>query len=144
MVILHSKNLKDELSKLGSYNYHKFNDKKRAKWKIVNLLNDKYNLSFDLHNWINYNDNDEVAYFLNEAYSNAESYSKWVKFHLWVSEKGFIIGVEHQDGFNASEVAELGVRENEGAGFRFFKNCKSQIFFDDAEKAKVIYMDFKL
>jgi len=119
----------------------------KAKWAIVDLLNEKYYCHFsqpiDLYNWLNYNENDEVSYFLNEAGSNTLNYAEGKipsTFHLWLGRKGFVIAIEQEGkGFDAARVDALRLRENEGAGFEFFRKCQSTIFFDDKEKAKIIY-----
>ncbi len=119
----------------------------KAKWAIVDLLNEKYSRHFnepvDLYNWLNYNESDEVSYFLNEAGSNTLNYAELkmpAAFHLWLGQKGFVIGIE-QEGkcFNALRVDQLRLRENEGAGFEFFRKCQSRIFFDNKENTKIIY-----
>ena len=141
-------NISDEI--LGKYG--------DCKWAIVDLLNQKYgsalgsqfnlalNGKFDLYNWINKNKQDEVAYFLNEAGSNCLNYSEFkapYKFHLWLGEKGFIIGLEQKGkGFNAEAVHQQKIKENEGAAFEFFRECNSKIFFDDSVNAKIIYLQF--
>ena len=135
--------------------YHEINIKDLesygdAKWAIVDLLNDHYSSvltsNFDLYNWINHNEKDEVAYFLNETGSNVLNYSEFgapAKFHLWLGEKGFIIGIEQKgNGFNAFEIDKFGLKENEGAGFNFFRECKSQIFFDNVENVKIVFMKY--
>ncbi len=119
----------------------------QAKWAIVDLLNETYSKRFaepiDLYNWLNYNSNDEVSYFLNEAGSNALNYTEQKKptaFHLWLGENGFVIGIEQEGkGFDAVRVDSLRLRENEGAGFDFFRNCQGTVFFDNKENAKIIY-----
>lgn len=160
MVISFSFNLKEALEKI------KFGGEKRtivierttgynvsivsygkAKWAIVDLLNESYSHRFNepinLHNWLNYNESDEVSYFLNEAGSNTLNYADGKissTFHLWRGEKGFVIGIE-QDGnsFDALRIDTLRLRENEGAGFDFYRKCRGTIFFDDKNKAKIIY-----
>ena len=105
----------------------------------------EYSSKFDLYNWLEFNSKDEVAYFLNEAGSNCLTYSDHKtphKFHLWLGSKGFIIGIEQLGtGFNASEINEKKIKDNEGAAFEFFRNCQSEIFFDDSQKAKIVYME---
>ncbi len=122
-----------------------------AKWAIVDLVNNEYSQvlenSSDLYNWLNYNESDELAYFLNEAGSNALNYSEFKapsKFHLWLGKQGFVVGIEQKGmGFNAQEVNEKLIRENEGAAFEFFRNCKSTIFFDNPSNARIIFMEWK-
>lgn len=119
-----------------------------AKWKIVDLLNQNYstvlNTEFDLYNWLVYQENDEVAYFLNEAGSNALNYSQFgapSKFHLWMGKSGFIIGIEQKgSGFNALKTNSERLKENQGAAFEFFRKCKNKIFFDNPLEAKTVFM----
>ncbi len=119
----------------------------KAKWAIVDLLNEQYaklfNSPIDLYNWLNYNESDEVAYFLNEAGSNTLNYAELKKpsaVHLWWGKKGFVIGIEQEGrGFDAARIDLLRLRENEGAGFEFFRKCKGTVFFDDVKEAKIIY-----
>lgn len=119
----------------------------KAKWAIVDLLNEKYSKFFvepiDLYNWLKYNSNDEVSYFLNEAGSNALNYAEQKKptaFHLWLGEKGFVMGIEQEKkGFDAVRVDSLRLRENEGAGFDFFRNCRGKVFFDNRRNARLVY-----
>lgn len=117
-----------------------------AKHQMVELINQRYNTTFDHFNWINQNIADEVAYFINEAGSNVLSYSKFkapFKFHLWFGSKGFIIGIEQKGrGFNAKEIHQQGLKENQGAAFDFFRNCKNIVFFDDPDKAKMVFFEF--
>ncbi|HIG93070.1 TPA: hypothetical protein HA242_06575 [Candidatus Woesearchaeota archaeon] len=122
------------------------------KWKIVDSLNQKYSAllpsPFDLYNWLNKNTKDEVAYFLNEAGSNALSYAQHQipsQFHLYLGKKGFIIAIEQQgQSFNPIEIDEKNIKENEGAGFTFFRNSKSTIFFDNPLQASIIYFLYLL
>tara|TARA_Y100000310_G_C20500102_1_gene723538 strand:+ start:264 stop:761 length:498 start_codon:yes stop_codon:yes gene_type:complete len=118
-----------------------------SKWEIVNLLNQKFNLNTDLANWLNYDQTDEVSYFLNEVGSNSLHHSEFKaphKFHLWRGENGFVIGVEQKGaGFDAEHVEENKVMDNQGAAFDFFRSCKGNIFFDDSKNAKVVYFEFK-
>lgn len=121
----------------------------KAKWALVDLLNQKYSTvlkdKIDLYNWLNYNEQDEVSYFLNEAGSNCLNYAQFkapYKFHLWLGEKGFIVAIEQKgQSFNALEVAEKNIKENEGAAFHFFKKCKSEIFFDNSEETNIVFME---
>ena len=94
MVIHFQKTLLESLNTIKFKEYHKFpinnqyelrtlkNSDKivgkygEAKWKVVELLNEKLRHNFNLHNWLNQNKKDEVAYFLNEAGSNCLNYSK--------------------------------------------------------------------
>ncbi|MEW5896343.1 MAG: hypothetical protein AB1668_01505 [Nanoarchaeota archaeon] len=123
-----------------------------VKWEIVDMLNQEYSTilenNFDLYNWLNENSNDELAYFLNEAGSNVLGYSDFgapYKFHLWLGKKGFILGIEQKGkGFNAEEVCNKKIKENEGAAFNFFRNCRSEIFFDDSKNARTVFMLFKI
>ncbi|MBS3116964.1 hypothetical protein J4421_05200 [Candidatus Woesearchaeota archaeon] len=121
-----------------------------AKWAVVDILNEQYShlliSPIDLYNWLHYNENDEVSYFLNEAGSNALSHSQFkvpAKFHLWQGTKGFVIAIEQKGkGFNAKEVDQKRIKDNEGAAFNFFRKCKNKIFFDEPEDARVVYMEF--
>lgn len=120
----------------------------KAKWAMVDILNQRYHSvlkdKFDLYNWLDYNENDEVAYFLNEAGSNALNHSEFKaphRFHLWLGRKGFIIGIEQKGkGFNVAEISN-GKR---GGGFDFFEKCKSIVFFDDSQNARTVFMEWKI
>lgn len=120
----------------------------QAKWAVVDILNKKQGACFkntiNLYNWLLYNENDEVAYFLNEAGSNALNYSEQKApsiFHLWLGKRGFIIGIGQDDkGFDAKQVAETGKKENAGAAFDFFRRCKNIIFFDEPTEARLVLM----
>lgn len=122
-----------------------------AKWAVVDLLNEKYGAilfnKFDLHNWLEKNQDDEVAYFLNEAGSNSLNYSQFLApsgFHLWLGKKGFVIGIEQKGkGFNAVKVHEEKLKEHLGGAFQFFRECKNAVFFDNAEEARVVYLEVK-
>lgn len=122
-----------------------------AKWMVVDVLNEKYGAvlfnKFDLHNWLEKNENDEVAYFLNEAGSNSLNYSEFLapyKFHLWLGKKGFVIGIEQKgEGFNAVKINEEKIKEHQGGAFQFFRECKNTTFFDNAEDAKVVYFEVR-
>lgn len=165
MAIHYQKSLQDALQNIGEFQHHELfvHDQERIlsnsselidrygqlKWQIVDLLNERYSKiiknRFDLYNWLNFNVHDEVAYFLNEAGSNCLNYAEHKiphKFHLWLGENGFIIGVEQLGkGFNAQEVNKKRIKDNEGAAFEFFRNCKSSIFFDDSKEARIVYME---
>ncbi len=122
-----------------------------AKWNIVDLLNQHYSQllenPFDLYNWLNHNEQDELAYFLNEAGSNCLNHSEYkapYKFHVWLGHKGFIVGIEQKGrGFPAHKVHHQKIKSNEGAAFDFFRKSKSRIFFDDPHEAKMVFMEFK-
>jgi len=120
------------------------------KWLIINILNQQYNQiltnKFDLYNWLNRNEKDEVSYFLNETGSNIFNYSEEkrpYKFHLWLGDRGFIIGIEQKGkGFNAKSINTNKIKDNEGAAFNFYRQCRSNIFFDDPENARIIYLEY--
>jgi len=118
-----------------------------AKHQLVELINQRYNTTFDQMNWINQNTDDEVAYFLNEAGSNVLSYSEFkapFKFHLWFGLKGFIIGMEQKGkGFKAQEIHQQKLKENQGAAFDFFRSCKNKVFFDDPNQVKTVFFEFR-
>ncbi len=122
-----------------------------AKWAIVDLLNEEYGLllfnKFDLYNWLEKNKDDEVASFLNEAGSNCLNYSQYLapsRFQLWLGKNGFIIGIEQKGkGFDASKVNEEKLKENQGGAFSFFRESKGVIFFDNAEEARIVYLQVK-
>jgi len=120
----------------------------QQKWAVVELLNKTYGAKFDLYNWITQIVTEEVAYFLNEAGSNSLNYTEYKapdNFSLWLGKKGFIISIEQQGtGFDAQRIHQLEIKENEGAGFDFFRNCKGKVFFDDHENAKIIYLQLLL
>ncbi|MBT3814480.1 hypothetical protein HOE37_03000 [Candidatus Woesearchaeota archaeon] len=119
-----------------------------AKHEIVELINQVYNKSFNHHNWINKNLEDEVAYFINEVGSNSLNHSEFKaphKFHVWFGKQGFIVAVEQLGkGFNAEDVHENKIKSNEGRAFEFFNNCKSKIFFDDSKEAKIVFMEHEI
>jgi hypothetical protein len=117
----------------------------KTKWEIVDLLNNHYNQNkFNLYNWLNKNKDDEVSYFLNEVGSNSLNHSPFLapyKFHLWLGESGFIIAIEQKgEGFNANFINQNRIKDNQGAAFTFFRNCKNQIFFDDPNNTKTVFM----
>ena len=122
-----------------------------SKWAVVDLLNEEYGAimfnKFDLHNWLLKNKDDEIAYFLNEAGSNSLNYSQYLapsSFHLWLGKKGFVIGIEQKGmGFNAVKVHDEKLKENQGGAFRFFRECKNAVFFDNAEDARIVYFELK-
>ena len=117
----------------------------QAKWQVVDLVNERFNSDFDLHNWLNKNKDDELAYFLNEAGSNCLNYSEHkvpYQFHLWLGKKGFVVGIEQLGKcFDAQHVQEHKIKGNEGAAFEFFRNCQSEVFFDDAQKVRIVLME---
>ncbi|MBI4983606.1 hypothetical protein HZC32_03100 [Candidatus Woesearchaeota archaeon] len=123
----------------------------KMKWKVADLLNERYGSiledRFDLYNWLHYNERDELAYFLNEAGSNCLNYSKYkapYKFHVWLGNTGFVVGIEQQgEGFPAELIHNQKVKQNEGAAFKFFNKCRSTIFFDDSKDAKMVLMEYR-
>ncbi len=122
----------------------------KALWTVVEVLNSRYHekleLEFNLYNWIEHNNSDEVAYFLNEASSNCLNYSQFKapwKFVVYFGSYGFVLGVLQQgNGFNAESVFLDRVKSNEGAGFLFYEECSSVIFFDDPDCATSVYLEF--
>ena len=156
MVIKLDTDLNEELKNIGNGEYNKIminsEEYGESKWQIVEIINQKYSQvlknKFDLYNWLYHNKNDEVAYFLNEAGSNVLNYSEFnipSKFHLWLGNKGFLIGIEQQGrGFNAAKIDKENIKENEGAAFEFYRNCKSIVFFDNPEEARIVYLVYFL
>lgn len=168
MTLCFQTKLDDSLQKIELINYHHFllqeSPKSRTisnsdelieaygkiKWQIIDLLNQQYSEvlvePFNLYNWLNYNTNDEAAYFLNEAGSNCLNYSEHKiphQFHLWLGQKGFVVGIEQLgSGFDAEKIHEKNIKENEGSGFEFFRNCRSRIFFDDKNNSRMVLMEF--
>jgi len=121
------------------------------KGKVVERVNEKFSCvlkdKFDLYNWLERKD-DELAYFLAEVGSNCLCYSEFkipFKFCLWFGAKGFVVGVEQKgSGFNALKVDQQRLKDGEGAAFEFFRNCRSEIFFDDKVNAKMVLMEWKV
>ena len=55
-----------------------------------------------------------------------------------------MLGVEQKGtGFNAQEVHDKNLKENEGAAFNFFRKCQSSVFFDNAQDARMVLMEFR-
>lgn len=169
MVLNFTQNLQQALEKIGFLEYvelsihekeelrtylvsdqiiEKYGD---AKWAIVDMLNEKYGAllfnKFDLHNWLEKNKDDEVAYFLNEAGSNSLNYSQYLtpsRFHLWLGQQGFVIGIEQKGkGFDAIKVDEEKLKEHQGGAFHFFRECKNVVFFDHPEEVRIVYLEVK-
>ncbi len=121
-----------------------------AKWAIVDLLNQEYSsslqTSIDLHHWINHEEDDEVAYFLNEAGSNTLNYAEQrfpSAFRCWLGERGFILAIEQEGrGFAAERIHQQRIKVNEGAAFSFYRRCRATIFFDDPTNARVVYFKY--
>ncbi len=117
----------------------------KHKWTIPDLLNLRYNTTFDHHNWLHYKESDEVAYFLNEAGNNVFHYCGFpFQFHVWFGKKGFVIGISQEKEFNAVEINENRVFQTEGRGFEFYRSCKSVVFFDDPKNVKCVYFEYLL
>lgn len=123
-----------------------------AKEKIVELLNKEYaeeRKPFALENWLLKKEEDEVAYFLNEAGANVLFHSAQkipAQFQLWLGKRGFVIGIEQQGGGfhveKALQKAALLQQKNRGGrGFAFFQKCKATVFFDDAKEARIVFME---
>lgn len=110
---------------------------------VIDTLNKRYNTNFNQENWLNYKE-DKVAWFVNETGSNCLNYSEFkipAKFHLWLGDEGFVIGIEQLGkGFNSFEINKRIIKENKGAAFNFYRECKGVVFFDDKEEAKVVYL----
>jgi len=131
---------------------HIINKYGEVKWAVVDLLNTHYSKQlskpFDLYHWLEFNDEDEVSYFLSETGSNALSYSQFKtpsNFQVWLGEKGFVIGIEQKGkGFNAQDIHHQKIKENEGAAFDFFRKAKNTIFFDNSINARIIYIEHLL
>ncbi len=123
----------------------------KAKWAVVDYLNERYKgriKKIDLHHWIEFDKSDEVAYFLNEAGSNCLNYAEYkipYAFRVWSGKKGFVIGViQKGKSFDAFEIDSKRIKENEGAAFTFFRECKNVVFFDNPSEARVVYLEVKL
>ncbi len=162
MVINFTKRLQQALENIRYQDYHQLpvhsEEQKRsdeiigiygdAKWKVVHLLKESYGLPTDLHNWLYFDERDEVAYFLNEAGSNALNYSDYRApsyFHVWLGTKGFVIGIEQKgNGFDAHHVHRKRIKDNEGAAFDFYRKCRSSVFFDDPKNARIVFMEYIL
>ena len=121
----------------------------QVKWQGIELLNEHYGTTFCLSHWLHeqgYTGDDDVSSFLNEAGSNVLSHSEFKapwKFHLWLGKQGFIIGIQQKGrGFNAREIDEKRIKQNEGAAFEFFRRCRSMVFFDDSKNARIVYFKF--
>ena len=122
----------------------------KVKWEIVDILNQEYSMileaPFDLYHWLDHHENDEVAYFINEAGSNCLNYAEFKmpsKFHLWLGRKGFVIGIEQKGkGFNAKDIHQNKQKENQGAAFDFFRRCDSVVFFDQSQDASTVYLEY--
>lgn len=159
MVFYFNYTLEQSKVNINFTNYHKFNihNKLRtwknscdiieiygkAKWDIIDILNEHYNKNYNLENWIN-NIYEEVSFFLNEAGSNSLNHTKNktpLKFHLFLGKLGFIIGIEQECIFNPKYIQKNNIKTNEGRGFKFYKICKNKIFFDNPTKAKIIFME---
>jgi hypothetical protein len=159
MVIRYDHTLQDALNSIGKHTYHEFlvsavprnltngDDllqlNHEAKEEIFHLLNKCYGTNFNLHNWLEGKD-DDLACFINEVSSNALSYSSHKiasKFHLWKGTKGFLIGVEQKSGFDAKAVDHGRKRQNEGAGFNFFRESQGTVFFSNSKYANVVYLE---
>lgn len=127
----------------------------KAKWKIIYILNNYYNhrlnhrlnQKFDLYNWLHKKE-DDVAYFLSEAGSNCLNYSTFkapAQFHLWCGNNSFVIAIEQKgEGFPAKIIDIKKLRKNDGAGFDFFRQCKSSIFFNNPTAATIVFMECSL
>jgi hypothetical protein len=113
-----------------------------TKDRIVELVNKNYGTNYNLENWVN-DKEDDLAYFLNETGSNMLNYSSNkipLKFHLYLGKKGFIVAMEQESCFNAQEVDNKKLKENQGRAFNFYRQSKNKIFFDNPEKAKTVFM----
>jgi len=125
----------------------KYAQAKRELIEMVNILGKKKGFSTDLQNWILENEEDEIAYFLNEAGANCLAHAEWKapkEFHLWTGKKGFILGVEQSGkSFSAKncfqESRKKILQSSGGKGFAFFKDCRSAIFFDNPKEARTIF-----
>lgn len=160
MVLCFDKRLKESLDTLGEYESKIFpvpsgNSASadflkvfgEINWQIVDLLNNRYSHflaeKFDLYNWLDYNEKDEVAYFLAEAGQNCFNHAERpAVFHLYLGKEGFILGIEQEKPFHPEQIDRERIKENQGAAFEFFRNCKNTIFFDNPEQARIAYLEF--
>ncbi len=116
-----------------------------AKWAIVDLINTNQQVPYmiSLYNWLYHREEDEIAYFLSEAGSNALNYSEFKApshFDLWLGERGIIIAiVQYGQSFDPYHISKHNIKENEGAAFSFYHRCKGTIFFDNPQSALVVY-----
>lgn len=118
----------------------------KAKWHIIDVVNARYahilRQPFDLHHWLARDESDELAYFLNEAGSNALNHSQFKApswFWLWFGTKGFVVGIEQkgEGGFTVPEKA--------GGGFMFFQKCNNVIFtsVDSKQKTSTVFLEYR-
>ena len=101
-------------------------------------------MPFNLHNWINHNESDELAYFLSETGNNCLNHAPSNaphKFTLHLGTKGFVISISHQgQGFNAEHINKNKLYKNEGAAVDFYRNCQNTIFFNNPQNTTEIFM----
>ncbi len=145
------RSLQQSLTEISFQEHHSFTEYGAAQWAIVDVVNTRYNMllkdKFDLYHWLWYHEEDELAYFLIEAGSNAlhagqeDEKGKVPIFHLWLGSKGFIVGVEQEKTFNAQELCSL---NKERGGLGFFQRAKQCVFFDHPRKTNIIYCLYPL
>ena len=143
--------LPEAFSNIGFQEHHSFAEYGQAQWSIIDVVNDRYNTilkdKFDLYHWLWYHEEDELAYFLIEAGSNAfhgdqnQVGQKVPTFHLWLGSRGFIVGVQQEKAFPA---LELFSQRTETGGSAFFQRAKRVIFFDNPSKTKTVYFLYPL
>ena len=116
----------------------------RAQERIVRIVNYVFDKNFDLSHWPK-KPGDELAFFLVETGNNAMWHSQFqapYRHFLFVGEQEFVVGISQKGrGFNAREVDKLRQFSYGGRAFEFYRGCRSTIFFDNPESARVVFME---
>ena len=140
----------DVINPNSSERFEKSKEYRQKRDELLREINQglahKFQRRFDMSHWFT-GENDDLANFLAEAGSNAFTYSEYHAPHqlgLWLSDISFVVSVEQLGkGFNANKINNTRQKSNAGAGFELYRNCASEIFFDNPEVSKKVYMQFR-
>ena len=90
---------------------------------------------------------DDITYFFAETYFNVAFYGDYhfpSMIQAWVGESSFVLSVGQKgNGFDAEMVNQTRRKQNAGGAFNFFRSCESEIFFDNPNNARIVFMEYK-
>ena len=90
---------------------------------------------------------DDITYFFAETYFNVAFYGDYhfpSMIQAWIGESSFVLSVGQEgNGFDAEMVNQTRKIQNAGGAFNFFRSCESEIFFDNPNNARTVFMGYK-
>ena len=85
--------------------------------------------------------------FLWERYNDSILYGEYgmpSRFNMWLGQESFILGLEQKGkGFNVIKINKRKPRKRGGTGFKDLRETRHDIFFDNPEDARAVYLQYK-